>query len=400
MKPMVPGGDRCARGLSEGEQRLLLSVASGAWRRVFGWLSLGMALAFLAIGWWPFSPAPRNRIGWISPGPGLAFDSPGVGFTSRAVLGDGHELPEAFSLELVIAPRGGMRAATQYILSLHDGRLPSAFAICQWKAELLLRIPDAANVRGFREVAVGGLDGPARVYTIVCRRTGTEVFIDGQLSGRFPHFRVPAAALCGRLVLGDAAGGKQPWSGNVFGLALLDRELDLRHLRRRTEAWQSRQVEELLRDPGIVALFQLDDSAGRQARNAISPGSPLELPERYGVVQKQAFSFPVSRWEFWRTGRWDAVVNLLGFVPFGLLTFLWLDLLGVRKPWRSVLIATLVGFVWSAVIETGQIWLPTRVSSATDLILNTSGSLVGAWLAVWWRGTFRRAGCHCTGRES
>jgi hypothetical protein len=234
------------RNSSALDQRPAAKALMPGWaRRILGVLCAGMALGFLLLGWWPFSPSPRNRVRWLSPGPGLSFEAPGVVYSAGAVVSQVATLPESFSVELFISPRGGPRAAAQYILSLHDGEVPSAFAVVQWKAELLLRIPDPSNVRGFREVAVGGLDGPARLFTIVCRGSGTEIFVDGRPSRRFPQFRVPAAAWRGRLVLGDAASGKQAWTGEVRGLALVERAMDSDLIARRSEAWRSGNTVQL-----------------------------------------------------------------------------------------------------------------------------------------------------------
>jgi VanZ family protein len=359
-------------------------------RRILGVLCVGMALGFLLLGWWPFSPSPPNRVRWVVPGPGLAFEAPGVAYSPGALASHQAALPESFSVELYLSPRGGPRAASQYILSLHDGAVPSAFAVCQWKAELLLRIPELTNVRGFREVAVGGLDGSARLFTIVCRSSGTEVFVDGRLSRRFPQFRVPAAVWRGRLVLGDAASGKQAWTGELRGLALIEQAMDSDLIAHRFEAWRSGNKVELQRGGGVAALFLFDEQTATRVASVTPLGTHLEIPARYEVVQKQAFSFPLNRWEFWRSGRRDAVVNLLGFVPFGGLLFLWVESWAICGARRAGLIATLGGLALSAAIETGQIWLPTRVSSATDLILNTLGSLLGAWLTGWLVGILVR----------
>jgi hypothetical protein len=72
----------------------------------------------------------------------------------------------------------------------------------------------------------------------------------------------------------------------------------------------------------------------------------------------------------------DWVQNLLGFIPLG-----WLIAV-VRTPRPSIFVATILCAALSVTIELGQIFLPTRIPSADDLILNTLGGTIGAWLAT------------------
>lgn len=72
----------------------------------------------------------------------------------------------------------------------------------------------------------------------------------------------------------------------------------------------------------------------------------------------------------------DLVVNVLGYVPLG---FLLVPALPRRwHPLAAMLVATLLGGLFSFAIETTQHFLPTRVSSNVDLGCNTLGALIGA----------------------
>lgn len=85
----------------------------------------------------------------------------------------------------------------------------------------------------------------------------------------------------------------------------------------------------------------------------------------------------------------EAVSNLLMFVPFGVLA----GLLVARGRWWVVLVA---GCGTSVAIETSQrLFLPTRVPTVQDVVLNTAGTAVGlALLAAglgWWSARAARA---------
>lgn len=76
--------------------------------------------------------------------------------------------------------------------------------------------------------------------------------------------------------------------------------------------------------------------------------------------------------------RFDLVVNVLAYVPFGALVVLaaYPRLRGVR----AVAVALLSGAFLSGAIEAAQTFLPSRISSNLDLLTNTLGALVGSAL--------------------
>jgi len=75
----------------------------------------------------------------------------------------------------------------------------------------------------------------------------------------------------------------------------------------------------------------------------------------------------------------DLLVNVLAYFPLGALIVLALypRLRGIA----AVTLATVGGMLLSALIEAGQTYLPTRISSNVDLLTNTAGALTGAVLA-------------------
>jgi VanZ family protein len=83
----------------------------------------------------------------------------------------------------------------------------------------------------------------------------------------------------------------------------------------------------------------------------------------------------IRQWPRYWT-KFDAIVNVIGYMPLGLLIvfalYPW-----CRRGW-SVLLATLAGILLSALMEGVQAFLPTRVTSLLDLITNASGALLGA----------------------
>ncbi len=104
--------------------------------------------------------------------------------------------------------------------------------------------------------------------------------------------------------------------------------------------------------------------------------SPFSGWQQQGLDFLDVLTAPLSETYTW----FDLVVNLLAYLPFGLLLGL------VFHPrfgvgW-SVVIAVLCGAAFSASMEYAQMYLPSRISSNLDLIINTSGTLAGALVAV------------------
>ncbi len=76
----------------------------------------------------------------------------------------------------------------------------------------------------------------------------------------------------------------------------------------------------------------------------------------------------------------DATVNLLSYLPFGLLAGLALH--ARFSAAASVILGLCLGVSLSACMEYLQMYLPARVSSNMDLLSNSAGALIGALLAV------------------
>lgn len=107
---------------------------------------------------------------------------------------------------------------------------------------------------------------------------------------------------------------------------------------------------------------------------------PFEGWRGQGVSPWAFLSAPIPP-PYWT--RFDVSVNLVGYAPLGFL----LALAGLRSGWqgaavRVTALATLAGTLLSLCMEYLQIFLPGRVSSNMDLLLNASGTLLGALTAV------------------
>lgn len=76
-------------------------------------------------------------------------------------------------------------------------------------------------------------------------------------------------------------------------------------------------------------------------------------------------------------GIWEIILNILLFVPFGLL----IGAFGFRKG-KAIIIAVLSGFLFSSFIEGSQYYFHKGVCETDDVLHNSVGCLLG--LVIFW----------------
>jgi VanZ family protein len=89
-------------------------------------------------------------------------------------------------------------------------------------------------------------------------------------------------------------------------------------------------------------------------------------------------AFLLAPWPRYWTG-FDVLSNVLGYAPLGFIGVLALRRSAQHLP--AVVLAVLAGSLLSLGLETLQLFLPARVPSNVDWVLNTLGTLIGASLA-------------------
>ena len=96
-----------------------------------------------------------------------------------------------------------------------------------------------------------------------------------------------------------------------------------------------------------------------------------------GLWSLAFLSLPWPRW--W--DRFDIVANLLGYLPLGALVYLAARRSG-RRMRTAALLAVVLPSLLSLTLELAQNYLPQRVPSAADWVLNSAGAAIGMLLAA------------------
>jgi VanZ family protein len=102
-----------------------------------------------------------------------------------------------------------------------------------------------------------------------------------------------------------------------------------------------------------------------------------------------SWSFLIAGWPRYWTG-FDVFSNVVGYAPLGFL--LALALHRTRRHWPAISLATLVAAALSLCMESLQMFLPVRVPSNLDAVLNVGGAWAGAVVArgLSWVGLIER----------
>ena len=131
---------------------------------------------------------------------------------------------------------------------------------------------------------------------------------------------------------------------------------------------------------GLIGLYPFNEGKGERIGNRTSDSCPLLKPAVFHPRQKVILEWPtkerLKRWGFYQ----DLAVNILGFIPLGYFLALRLMRFSRLSAPGAGAATLLLGALLSLGIELTQVYLPTRDSSAGDLIFNILGTLAGIML--------------------
>jgi VanZ family protein len=191
-------------------------------------------------------------------------------------------------------------------------------------------------------------------------------------------------------LLGNEATGNRPWLGNIFLVALYNEALSAGKIERPHTAVLARTGSSApVASNGLVALYTFTERSGTTVADS-SPRPPVSLTIPTVVENVRPFlsrhSQLLSR-PLRRPAIFDAVINLLLFVPFGLLACIVLEARG-SKPIKAITIAIAATAAFSVGVESVQYLSVSRSSELQDVVLNILSSGIGA--ALYWVQPHRR----------
>lgn len=306
-----------------------------------------VALVYWPAGFYPFAQLRSHPNGAVSGQSGsLAFPTPGLGLSEPApawlARARENNLLET-KLELRTYDTAQEHAS---LVSLADNTGASNFSLSQHRGHLVVRwrAPTAGGGSTLRSVYVGKVFATKdwQVLEVRVNSHALRVTVNGRVATEraiapnpFPAW-VPEA----RVAVGNRIEFYDPWQGEFRTLVV-----------GAGEGWT-----DLLAPGALLFSSPYTFVSSDRTRHLFSLGNPA--PARAMVK--------------------DWIVNSIGFIPLSILVVL------LFPGRRRVLTATLACLGVSLSIELTQIFLPWRVPSLQDLLLNISGGLIGALLAEFW----------------
>jgi hypothetical protein len=335
-------------------------------------------IAVLGATLWPFNPHVRNGVSWVPTGHGLKFDQAGLVLSASPLSLPIEDDSGAYSFELWIRPASVQSSST--ILAIYDPSHPKQFQVKQWTDGLLVT-HDAAvehDRTGTIKFDVDHAFSPGKLVlvTLTAGSKGTTAYLNGTLTGVFPRFTISRNDVSGQIVLGTSPTSYLPWSGEFCGLAIYSRELSPDEVLQHDRQWAN--SNSALDLDGALALYRFVAGNGREVRNEVPSGPNLMIPAFFSLPHKPLLESAIKEFRPDKGYAVDVLVNILGFVPLGLIVCTLL--VWTKSRWQSIFIATVACGLLSVVIEILQYYVPRRNSDITDIITNTLGGALGAVL--------------------
>jgi len=360
---------------------------NGNGRAVYGRLIEILSVCMLGImlwaGLWPFC-APRNRVRWLGNKNGLQFASNSSVLSNRAFHANSASANTWESIEIGLIPSSSSSSGT--ILAFGESDHPGlGFSVLQYKNMLFARqyYVNENGTLGAKWLPVGNevSEGAPLFLSITMGDVGTSIYVNGTLSRALAWSGESTNNLTGRLVVGDGVEGHSCWPGQILELAMYASQLTPSQVAEHYASWTKSQSPVIRENEAPMALFTFDERQGNVLHNRIDSTNNLVIPKRYFALHPP-FLTSVKRdyrpgWDYWH----DIAVNIVGFIPCGVLVTVLLSEVRVVK--YPALTAILFGLLISLLIEVMQAFLPTRSSGVTDLIANTLGTGIGVAIYHW-----------------
>ncbi len=336
---------------------------------------------------WPIHNVPH----WISGKNALRFNNPGIAFVDDIQRFNRKQNSDEFTIHMSVSPESFRKRGFRPILMLHDGDDHHQLTIWHWGASIIaMNGNDYDNTRKWPRIsAKNALSlGETSFITVTSSDLGTRLFVNGLLAKADENWQltVPDDGKKLRLILGNSVYGKHGWNGEIYGLALYGKALSPEEVKSLYErsVRESRFLHSEVED--LLLLFTFTEDKGHLIPDKSGHNLPLQLSSRSIQFKKTFLSAPWHNFNPNKSFFVDAILNLIGFIPLGTVTYCWLrqsHLLPSRYETTGIVVFC---FSLSLSMEILQAWLPNRSSSLLDLSLNT----LGAWLGVLLLGMMHR----------
>jgi VanZ family protein len=345
-----------------------------------------MVMIALFVGLRPKGGSSANDVRWLAEQRGLRFQGQGMAFVENvgSAMKTHRETP--FSIEMAVTPSKGRLRGYNPLLVMHGGHDPNQMTIWQYSQSLIVMNGDDYDNRKRRARLVARdvfTTHKTRFVTVVSGPRGSRLYVDGKVAAakRDMHLTLPYRESKLRLVLGNSVYANHGWRGDIHGIAITGIALDEAAVKRRHETWLADRSFDFIQADSQMLRF--DSNAGAAGRLIKLPtNQSLHLPERLVALEKRFLELPWASLKWDRKAVLDIVINIVGFIPIGMVVYGFVNSLAGPSNRHGQAVAIMLCLILSLFIELTQAFIPSRISSLRDLLLNTFGAWAGV---VGWR---------------
>jgi hypothetical protein len=364
-----------------------------------------ISAGILLVGLWPFNFHPENKVSWLQDRDGVRFYGRGIIYSEKEVpilpsIHPSNTPTKSFTIEIWLQPKMEPNSYLPRLFSFCDTQKNENFFTGQWKSELILRRRDLSSKKPETYKEIGVQDalptGQVRFVTITSGIKGTSIYIDGRQQF-FPHYILISEndRISDYLILGNSPTGESYWTGNLFGLAIYDQELNAEKVFQHFQRWIDRKAFIHSSEESLLALYLFNERSGEHIHDTVNRHHLL-MPPRFQALQKRVLVLPWTDFQFNRSYLIDILTNILGFIPFGFFFAAYFCTKKRTTIYRLLLISTLLGGCISLAIELIQVYLPARSSQLMDVTTNIIGTAIG--VALFFKTRKSEGACLPVGR--
>ncbi|BBO73019.1 hypothetical protein DSCW_04360 [Desulfosarcina widdelii] len=356
----------------------------------FAWAvaTIFMVVVALFFGLRPKGGALTNDAQWITDKTDIRFHGHGMAFVEdlRAKWADRNL--ESFTIEMAVTSASGDLQGFNPLVVMHDGADSRQLVIWQYRDSLIAMNGDDYDFRQRRpRVVARDIFSSIREHyvAVVSGRQGTRLYVDGVLADvkRDMRLAIPDSGPELRLVVGNTVHATHGWRGVFHGLAITATDFDGQAILQRYRRWAAGGSFEASKPDLSLLLFSLNTSPS-DALKGQDAGPSLLVPGKLVALEKSFLGLQGlhARWN--RPMVFDTLVNVMGFVPLGIVFYGLIQSTAGSFARHGRWLAVLACLLLSLSIELSQAWIPMRVSSLMDLLLNTLGAWIG--VEIWRKG--------------
>jgi hypothetical protein len=306
-----------------------------------------------------------NRVAALADGKGIRLDAPSIIFSNEPwPLGRPQPNDSSFTFSMRLTPLNFCECGITRIISFCDTATREKIIFGQYGRTLIIQDYTSGNKREFdcdsvfrpgKEVSISITSGSRGIQTFVdgkCRKVREDRIFN---AGNVIH---PA-----KIVVGNSPDGTSAWEGTIRSMEIFEKELSLEDL--------------AAVDKKPIAFYDFTKKTGFRIANVFGNDKGLYVPRFFTMLKLNILTLPNRSYIWSKDAFKDYIVNFFGFIPFGFLLALLLYL-KIFKRITAIALATGIAGFFSLFIELVQVFIPTRDSQLSDLLLNILGALFGA----------------------